>query len=190
MSALSEAFGGKKIVAGSAGITPMPGSPPGDTGGDGAGGTSGKEQEELVEQIKQTFDQYIDSSKVSVSESSEGLTLHLMEMLLFEIGKADIKPEAKLVLNKVTGLIRNLPNEIAIEGHTDNIPITTVQFPSNWHLSIARALNTAYYLIQNGIDPQKISIVGYSEYRPVGSNDIPENRAKNRRVDIVVKKLP
>jgi chemotaxis protein MotB len=74
-----------------------------------------------------------------------------------------------------------------VEGHTDNVPINTAAFPSNWHLSVGRALSVGYYLVQkHGLDPAKVSVVGYSEYRPLLPNTSEENRARNRRVDIVV----
>jgi chemotaxis protein MotB len=186
--ALSQAFGGKTILPASGGITPMPA--PSSSGGNDNGdeASSDSDQKELSEQINEALEQYIQSSKVNVTEDSGGLTIHLLEMLLFETGKADLRPEAQKALDELSVLIRNLPNEIRVEGHTDNIPIKTSQFPSNWHLSMARSLNTAYYMMQRGVNPQKISIGGYSEYKPISPNDTPENRAKNRRVDIVIKK--
>jgi len=114
------------------------------------------------------------------------LTVQLLDRLLFESGSADLKPEAKAVLDTLAEILKFLPNKIRVEGHTDNRPINTVRFPSNWHLSVARALNTAYYLMGKGVPPEKISIVGHSEYKPIAPNDTEENRAKNRRVDIVV----
>jgi len=114
------------------------------------------------------------------------LTIHLLERLLFESGSAELKPEAKAVLDTIAEILKLLPNKIRIEGHTDDRPIKSARFPSNWHLSVARALNTAYYLMSKGVNPEKISIAGYSEYRPIAPNDSEENRAKNRRVDIVI----
>jgi len=82
-----------------------------------------------------------------------------------------------------------LPNDIRVEGHTDNLPISNSVYPSNWHLSVDRALSTAYYLIQTeGLSPDKVSVVGYAEYRPIAPNDSKESRALNRRVDLVILK--
>jgi chemotaxis protein MotB len=87
----------------------------------------------------------------------------------------------------MTQLLKTLPNDIRIEGHTDNIPISTEEYPSNWHLSIARATNTAYYLMNNlGLNQERVSVVGNSEFKPIAENDSPETRALNRRVDIVI----
>jgi chemotaxis protein MotB len=80
-----------------------------------------------------------------------------------------------------------LPNDLRVEGHTDNVPINTAQFPSNWHLSVARALNVAYYLIErHGMTQERVSVVGYSEFQPLVPNSSAENRSRNRRVDIVI----
>ncbi|RPH72019.1 chemotaxis protein MotB, partial [bacterium] len=90
-------------------------------------------------------------------------------------------------LSKIAAVIKELPNDLRIEGHTDNVPINSYEFPSNWHLSVARALSTAYFLIDKEKLPQeRLSVVGYSEYKPISSNEIPEERSKNRRVDIVI----
>jgi chemotaxis protein MotB len=78
-----------------------------------------------------------------------------------------------------------------VEGHTDDVPIATKVFPSNWHLSVSRAVNTAFYLItRHGLNPDKIAVVGYSEFKPLVENNSEENRAKNRRVDIVILDIP
>jgi len=149
-----------------------------------------EKQKEIAMQVNKAMGQYIKSGKVSIVRSPSGLTIHLLEALLFDIGKANLKPEAMNILDELIPIISNLPNDIRFEGHTDNVPINTGQFPSNWHLSVARGLNTAYYMIQKGVNPQKISIVGYSEYRPVAPNDSDANRALNRRVDIVIVDIP
>jgi len=84
-------------------------------------------------------------------------------------------------------VLKILPNDIRIEGHSDNIPINTSTYQSNWHLSVARALNTAYYLItQEKLSADKISIVGYAEFKPLATNETDEGRKLNRRVDLVI----
>ncbi|MGE5409411.1 MAG: flagellar motor protein MotB, partial [Clostridiales bacterium] len=100
-----------------------------------------------------------------------------------------INESSKGILNRLASVIKTLPNDIRIEGHTDNVPIKASVYASNWHLSVARALNTAYYLINSqGLSPEKVSIVGYSEYRPVTTNKTSDGRRSNRRVDIVILK--
>ena len=90
------------------------------------------------------------------------------------------------VLDQIVANILTLPYPVRVEGHTDNTPIHTAQFPSNWELSTSRATHVLQYLIDAKISPQRMSAVGYGEYRPVGSNDVAEGRAANRRVDLVI----
>jgi len=127
------------------------------------------------------------TSSIKLEENSRGVTIHILEDIVFPSGSAELKKSSKIVLQQLSAIIKKLPNDIRIEGHTDNIPINTSQFPSNWHLSVARALNTAYYLmIEQGLSPEKLSIVGNSEYKPLESNESVSGRASNRRVDIVI----
>ena len=124
---------------------------------------------------------------VNLSQNERGITISILDDILFPPGNAELNPDSRTVLSKIALLLRDLPNDIRIEGHTDNIPINTAQYASNWHLSVARATNTAYYLMQyEKLPPAKVSIVGYSEYKPVAPNETPDGRAKNRRVDIVI----
>jgi chemotaxis protein MotB len=126
-------------------------------------------------------------NSVSIEDNQRGVTIRILDDILFLSGDAELKNKAQEVLKLVAEIIKKLPNDVRVEGHTDNIGINSTQYPSNWHLSIARALNTAYYLIQTeNIDPDKVSVVGYAEYNPIGDNLTPEGRAKNRRVDIIV----
>lgn len=127
------------------------------------------------------------SSSIKLEENARGVTIHILEDIVFPSGSAELKKSSMLVLSQLATIIRKMPNDIRIEGHTDNVPIATSQFPSNWHLSVARALSTAYFLMtEEGLDPEKLSIVGYSEYKPIDSNESNYGRASNRRVDIVI----
>lgn len=127
------------------------------------------------------------TSSIKLEENSRGVTIHILEDIVFPSGSAELKKSSKIVLQQLAAIIKKLPNDVRIEGHTDNIPISTSQFPSNWHLSVSRALSTAYYLMtEQGLDPEKLSIVGYSEYKPLDSNESISGRATNRRVDIII----
>ena len=144
-----------------------------------------------IDQLKKDLSNLIENdsygSSISLEENERGITLHILDDILFSSGSADLENGSKEILSKIAALVKKMPNDIRIEGHTDNVPIHNSQYPSNWHLSVARALNTAYFLINDeGLDPDKISIVGYSEYQPIAENDSDENRAKNRRVDFVI----
>jgi chemotaxis protein MotB len=127
------------------------------------------------------------SSSIKLEENARGVTIHILEDIVFPSGSSELKKSSKIVLQQLSAIIKKLPNDIRIEGHTDNIPISTSQFPSNWHLSVSRALSTAYYLMtEQGLEPEKLSIVGYSEYKPLDSNESVSGRATNRRVDIII----
>jgi len=185
ISAFSQLFGGGGVLAGGKGVLITPAPPKSGSASD-VSASQPTQQQKLEVQINAVLSSNIQSKKIIVTTSPEGLTIHLLERLLFESGSAELKPEAMSVLDTLAEILKFLPNKIRIEGHTDNRPIRSAKFPSNWHLSVARALNTAYYLMNKGVNPEKISIVGYAEYRPITPNDSEENRAKNRRVDIVV----
>lgn len=146
-----------------------------------------------IDRLKIEMNQLISESEFSNSirmeENERGIVIHILENIVFTPGSAELKSTSKIVLNRIANIIKKLPNDIRVEGHTDNIPISTSSFPSNWHLSVARALNTAYYLINNeGVPPDRVSIVGNAEYKPIESNETAYGRALNRRVDIVIVK--
>ncbi|MDP4172810.1 MAG: OmpA family protein [Bacteroidota bacterium] len=128
-------------------------------------------------------------NSIRLEENERGITIHILDDILFASANAEINESSKGILDRLASVIKTLPNDIRIEGHTDNVPIKASVYASNWHLSVARALNTAYYLINSqGLSPEKVSIVGYSEYRPVTTNKTSEGRRSNRRVDIVILK--
>lgn len=126
---------------------------------------------------------------ITLVENERGITVRILDKILFQSGKAELSEESRNILGKISVILNQFENEIRVEGHTDNVPINTSQYPSNWHLSVQRATNTAYHLMMNeGIDPDRVSIVGFSEYQPVAPNDSPELRSLNRRVDIIILK--
>ncbi len=124
---------------------------------------------------------------VETSIDERGLVISIKDSTFFDLGKADLKPRSIEILNKIGVTLKDLPNQIRVEGHTDNLPINTPQFPSNWELSTARATTVVRYLVEKvGLSPNKMSAAGYGEFRPLYPNDTEEHRARNRRVDIVV----
>ncbi|KJS87511.1 MAG: hypothetical protein JM58_04010 [Peptococcaceae bacterium BICA1-8] len=124
--------------------------------------------------------------RIIVDTDQRGVILRFEDSVLFDKGKAHLKPDAKEVLNKIGQLLLPLENHIRIEGHTDDLQINTVQFPSNWELSTTRSTNVLRYLLEHGLEPKKISAVGYGEYHPIVPNRDEETRKRNRRVDIVI----
>ncbi len=127
---------------------------------------------------------------VHIEHQERGLVVRFADQVFFDLGRADLKPESLVILTKLAPILIDLPNPIRIEGHTDNLPIRNAQFPSNWELSSYRATSVIRFLVEElGFSPDQLSAAGYGEYRPAVSNDTPENRALNRRVDIVVMRM-
>lgn len=144
---------------------------------------------EIKENIYRMLQQLLEEKSAFVAENEQGVRISIVDKLLFAPGSAELSESSKEILRQIADIIRGLPNKIVVEGHTDDTPIKSQLYPSNWHLSVQRALNAAYYLIEKeGISPNRISIAGYAEYKPLTSNQTPEGRAKNRRVDIVILK--
>lgn len=123
----------------------------------------------------------------AVEATERGVVIHFTDRVLFDTGRAELKPEARGLLKSLAAELTKLPHAIRVEGHTDNVPIHNPVYPSNWELSAARAVGVVRYLIESGgMDPGRLSAVGYGEYRPIASNETAEGRARNRRVDIVL----
>jgi chemotaxis protein MotB len=127
-----------------------------------------------------------DAIKVKVTES--GIAIKVADPIGFELGDADVKPEIIATLLEVSKIINRTPGtKIRVEGHTDDTPIHTSKFPSNWELSAARALNVVKFFAESGgIDPATLSAVGYGEYRPIVPNTSNENKKVNRRIEIYI----
>lgn len=141
----------------------------------------------LMDRLEHVITENGYGAAVKLIQNERGITVSILDDILFASGKADLNKDSKNVLNKLSNVIRTIPNDLRIEGHTDNVPISSNVYPSNWHLSVARATNTAYYLMTDeGIPQGRVSIVGYSEFKPVAPNSTIEGRAQNRRVDIVI----
>lgn len=156
-----------------------------------------KAREEKVKEVSATYEQLVDTMKseiakgqVTISELKGKLTVNLVDAILFDSGKAEIKPDGLVVLGKVIEILKGVQDKaIRIEGHTDNVPITGAlaqRYPTNWELSAARAVNVARYLQKQAIEPSLLSAAGFGEFKPVADNSTPEGRAKNRRIEIVL----
>lgn len=148
-------------------------------------------EEKDFRQIKSSIEAYLvkqgAQNKVSLTITRRGLIVSLKEAGFFDSGQAHIRKDAYDLINTISEVVTQYNNPLRLEGHTDNMPISTGQFPSNWELSTARATNALKYLIKHfDVDPDKISATGYGEFRPLASNDTSEGRAKNRRVDLVM----
>jgi len=140
------------------------------------------------ENIRKTIkNEFNNTQNINVIREPRGILIRLNDTVLFDRGSDIIKDKALNVLDKIAVVLKKEPNSIRIEGHTDNLPIKTDKFPSNWELSTARATNIIKYLIEvHKLSPNRISAAGYGEYMPISSNDTEIGRSENRRVDIVV----
>lgn len=125
--------------------------------------------------------------KIQVRSDADSITISLADNLLFDSGSADLKPGSQDVLMLVAAALQGLPNQMRIEGHTDNVPVNSPDFATNWELSAARASRVLRFLTeQGGLDAARLFLAGYADTRPVASNATPEGRALNRRADIVI----
>ncbi|SFM94624.1 chemotaxis protein MotB [Formivibrio citricus] len=134
--------------------------------------------------IKQSLGPFIDQGKVRVTQSRRGIAIEINDSVLFNPAKADLQGDSIAMLRAVADMVTKTDNLIQIEGHTDNVPINTAQFPSNWELSSARAASVVRVFAETGIAPQRLVVIGYADQRPVESNDKVEGRARNRRVTL------
>jgi chemotaxis protein MotB len=150
-----------------------------------------KETEELLE-LKRKMDQFIDEKKLTAQLKThldnQQLKITISDNTLFPSGSARLKPESIELAAAVSELLEQYKDyEVIVAGHTDNVPINTLQYPSNFHLSTERALNLlGAILLNKNVGPERFSSVGYGEYRPVASNKTEEGRAKNRRVEVSI----
>jgi chemotaxis protein MotB len=160
--------------------------------------TALREKEKEVSGLKSTYDNLmkelnkeIKEGQIAITQLKDRLSLSMVEKVLFDSGKADIKKDGQKVLDRVGRILKQVTDkQISIEGHTDNVPIglkLQSVFPTNWELSTTRATNVARYLQEKaGLDPRLLIASGFSEYHPVESNDTEEGRTKNRRIEIVL----
>ena len=141
-------------------------------------------------QLKEAVDRYIQLQglvgQLEAKSTDDGVRLRIKDSALFPSGEAYLRPEAQKLAADIARLLVGLPQQIVVAGHTDNVPINTGQFPSNWELSGLRATNFMRYLLsqEQSLKPENFSAIGYGEYRPLRPNTTDEGRAKNRRVEV------
>jgi chemotaxis protein MotB len=145
-----------------------------------------KQLNQVSDKLEETLEPFIDDKLVSVKRNDYWIELEMNSELLFLSGEATLSKKAQPVLKKIAEVINALPNAVNVEGHTDNIPIGTLKFPSNWDLSSARATSVVQEFVKEGINPIRLSAIGYGEFHPIGDNKIEEGRFKNRRVTLVL----
>ena len=155
------------------------------------------DKEESLKELSDTYGSMLDKMKseiaqgqVTITELKGKLTVNMLDAVLFDLGKAEVRSEGMAVLQKVVDVLKDVKGKvIRVEGHTDNLKIhgaLAKKYPSNWELSAARAVNVAKYLQEKGIDPAILSASAFSEFKPVAGNDTQKGRAQNRRIEIVL----
>ncbi|MBA9087743.1 chemotaxis protein MotB [Fontibacillus solani] len=151
-----------------------------------------KKEQENLEALKKQLDDYIKqnglTNDLDTKLNQSQLMITIRDNALFPSGEADVKPDARILAKAISNMLQQFPDyEVIVSGHTDNIPISNREFPSNWDLSSVRALNFMKILLLNDqLDPKKFSAIGYGEYHPVSPNDTNVGRALNRRVEVSI----
>jgi len=141
----------------------------------------------VQQQVQELMDEAGLTAQIEMFTEERGLVISVQDTVLFSSGSAKLTPQAREVMDKLGLILLQTPNYIRIEGHTDNVPINTPRFSSNWELSVARATSVVQYLIaRHNFPPERLSATGYGEYRPKATNATAEGRQKNRRVDFVI----
>ncbi|PWK12992.1 flagellar motor protein MotB [Tumebacillus permanentifrigoris] len=147
-----------------------------------------KQLDDLKKQVEKYVQQNNLAGMVNVLENAKGIQITLSDAALFDSGKAELKPDAQKILGGLSPFLKVLPNEIAVEGHTDNVPITSGKFPSNWELSAQRAINVLHFFEGAEVAHERLHAVGYADTVPLSPNDSDVHRSENRRVNLIIKR--
>jgi len=149
-----------------------------------------------VERLRGTYEglvadleQEVAAGQITIEQLRGGLQVNLTQDVLFSSGSAKVNAKGQKVLGKVASNLKNLPHQVQVEGHTDNVPIRSERYPSNWELAAGRASEVVKLLAANGVDPSRLAAVSHGEFMPRASNDTPEGRAKNRRIEITLEPI-
>lgn len=145
--------------------------------------------EEDLETIRKKLQQYIENkdleNKLDVRRDAVGVTLRIQDVVLYKSGQARISKDGMAIIGDLAKIVMAIDYPLAVGGHTDNVPIKTRAFPSNWELSAARAGGVARILVEHGYDPNRLQVQGFAEFKPIARNDFVQGRALNRRVELV-----
>jgi len=142
---------------------------------------------EIVERLQQALGKELGAGRIQIEHTPKGILLRFQDTLLFDIGKAELRPDARRLLDKVAGTIAPLPYAVEAEGHTDTLPIRSGAFPSNWELSVARATAVVRYLVEaQGFSPVRLAARGVGEHKPLFPNHPTTGEPRNRRVELII----
>lgn len=147
---------------------------------------AGSPMQAIANQIKDALHPLIDQNLIKVSSNKLWVEVEMNTKLLFPSGSAVLEPRAMPALSALARVLDTLPNHIQVEGYTDNVPISTSMYPSNWELSAGRAASVVRLFMKDGVDPRHMAAIGYGEYSPIASNDTEAGRSRNRRVVVVI----
>jgi len=188
----------KKYQALASSLQGIFGSPPPSANAPGAGGPTlsprvdpmPPKQDpvfEVVERLQAALETELGAGRIQIERNPRGILLRFQDTLLFDVGKAELRPEARAILEKVATTIAPLPYPIEAEGHTDTLPIRSGPFPSNWELSVARATAVVRYLVEaHGVSPTRLAARGVAEHKPLYPNDRIRGEPRNRRVELTI----
>ena len=140
----------------------------------------------IADELAVSLQQYVDADLLTINQRGGRIEIEMKERMLFGSGEARLSPDSLRPLRELAQTLARLPSHLQVEGHTDNIPIATATFPSNWELSAARAASVVHFLARAGVEPLRMSAVGLGEHRPIAENTDEKGRAANRRVTVVV----
>ena len=160
-------------------------------GGDEGSGENERFKEDgsaqrIADEIAISLQDYVDQDLLKVTFTGDRIEIEMKEKMLFGSGRARLSPTALRALRELSKTLVRIPSHLQIEGHTDNVPIATSEFPSNWELSAARAASVVHFFARQGVEPWRMAAVGLGEHRPIAENADEKGRAANRRVTVVV----
>ncbi|SBV36118.1 OmpA/MotB domain protein [uncultured Stenotrophomonas sp.] len=140
----------------------------------------------IAERLNLSLAPLVDKGVINVRRTELWIEVEINSDILFPTGSATLEASARQTLGTLADVLRDAPNGVRVEGHTDNVPIATAQYPSNWELSAARAASVVHLFADHGVQPQRLAVMGYGQFRPRESNDLPEGRNRNRRVMVII----
>ena len=141
----------------------------------------------LASNLDSSLQSFVDQDLVDINLQGDKIEIQLNSKMLFDSGSTRLSKDARKAFRDIALIVKPLNNQIYVEGHTDNVPIQTLAFPSNWELSAARAASVVEYVTRQGVDPQRLAAIGYGEFRPIADNATVEGRSKNRRVTMIIR---
>ena len=145
-----------------------------------------REMQQIAQTVSKSVKPLIDQGLIKVTQHKLWVEIEMNSKILFSSADSELEEEAFPALKALAGVLKTLPNSIDVEGHTDNVPINNELFPSNWELSAARAASVVHLFTNYGVNPRRLSSIGYAEYRPISNNLTSEGRLRNRRVKVVI----